>query len=254
MPTLRFLGQDPQARNPASQKPRLDLRPASDKAEVENGELVKVFWPCDAAPAKFGPLGAPFAFARLREAGIEQGIIFKMRHAPRRTSWKRKSTAQLETELTQPYLVQIAGPPGTTRDFYEDVRKLMATKRQNWAGLPHPRKLTLLKVTDWVVHKEMPAVASAGSASATGKESIADDIADDTDEGEPPCDEDLVLKKMENLLTGGRWVSPMEVAVEEDDVLYPNQSVEQDEEAHWEYHLMLKEAVRRLEAFQMHAA
>jgi hypothetical protein len=199
-------------------------------------------------------MGAPFAFARLREAGIEQGIIFKMRHAPRKNARKRKTPAELETELTQPYLVQIAGPPGTTRDFYEDVRKIMATKRQKWAGLPHPRKLTLLQVTDWDVHKDMPAVASAGSASATGKEDIADDIADDTDEGEPPCDEELVLKKMENLPTGGRWVSPMEVAVEEDEVLYPNQSVEQHDEFHWEYHLLLQEACRLLEDFQMHAA
>ena len=150
--------------------------------------------------------------------------------------------------------MQIAGPLGTTRDFYEDVRKLMATKRQNWAGLPHPRKLTLLKVTDWVVHKEMPAVGSAGSATATGKESIADDIADDTDEGEPPCDEDLVFKKMENLSTGGRLVSPMEVAVEEDDVQYPNQSAERDDPAHWEFHILLDEAVRLLEVFRMHGA
>ena len=130
----------------------------------------------------------------------------------------------------------------------------MATKRQSWAGLPHPRKLTVLTVTDWVVQKEMPAVGSAGSATGTWNESIADDIADDTDEGEPPCDEDLVFNTMENLSTGGRLVSPMEVPVAEDDVQYPNQSAERDEEAHWEFHLLLDEAVRLLEVFRMHGA
>lgn len=254
MPELQWLGEDRVAREPAHQKPRLDVRPVSNKAEVENGELVKVFWPCDAAPAKFGPVGTSCSFPKLREEGNKQGIIFKMRHAPRRTSTNKKTPAQLETDLTQPYLVQIAGPLGTTRDFYEDVRKLMATRRQSWAGLPHPRKLTVLTVTDWVVQKEMPAVGSAGSATATGKESIADDIADDTDEGEPPCDEGLVLKKMGNLSTGGRLVSPMEVPVAEDDVQYPNQSAERDDPAHWEFHLLLDEADRLLEVFRMHGA
>ena len=254
MPELDWLGEDRRAWEPAQQKPRLDNRPASEAAEVENGELVKVFWPCDAAPAKFGPRGTSCSFPKLRDEGNKQGIIFKMRHAPRRTSTDKKTSAQLETELTQPYLVQIAGPPGTIREFYADVRKLMATKRQSWAGLPHPRKLTVLTVTDWVVQKEMPAVGSAGSATATGSESIADDIADDTDEGEPPCDEDLVFNRMENLSTGGRLVSPMEVPVAEDDVQYPNQSAERDEEAHWEFHLLLDEAVRLLEVFRMHGA
>ena len=254
MPRLQWLGGDRAAREPAAQKPRLDMRPTATKAEVENGELVKVWWPCDAAPAQFGPVGTARSFARLKEEGDKQGIIFKMRHAPRRGSINTKTPAQLETDLTQPYLVQIAGPLGTTRDFYEDVRKLMATKRQNWAGLPHPRKLTVLTVTGWVVQKEMPAVGSAGSATATGKEYIADDIADDTDEGEPPCDEDLVFNTMENLSTGGRLVSPMEVPVAEDDVQYPNQSAERDDPAHWEFQILLDEAVRLLEVFRMHGA
>ena len=254
MPALQWLGGDRAAREPAAQKPRLDIRPKLDKAVVENGELVKVWWPCDAAPAQFGPVGTARSFARLKEEGDKQGIIFKMRHAPRRGSSNTKTPAQLETTLTAPYLVQVAGPLGTTRDFYEDVRKLMATRRQSWAGLPHPRKLTVLTVTDWVVQKEMPAVGSAGSATGTWNESIADDIADDTDEGEPPCDEDLVFKRMENLSTGGRLVSPMEVPVAEDDVQYPNQSAERDEEAHWEFHLLLDEAVRLLEVFRMHGA
>jgi hypothetical protein len=59
---------------------------------------------------------------------------------------------------------------------------------------------------------------------------------------------------MENLSTGGRLVSPMEVPVAEDDVQYPNQSAERDEEAHWEFHLLLDEAVRLLEVFRMHGA
>jgi hypothetical protein len=95
----------------------------------------------------------------------------------------------------------------------------------------------------------MPAVDSAGSATATGKESFADEIADDTDEGEPPCDEGLVLKKMGKLSTGGRLVSPMEVPVAEVEVQYPNQSAERDDPAHWEFQLLLGEADRLLKVF-----
>ena len=90
MPKLSWLGDDRRAWEPAQQKPRLDSRPASEAAEIENGELVKVFWPCDAAPAKFGPVGASRSFPKLREEGNKQGIIFKMRHAPRRTSTDKK--------------------------------------------------------------------------------------------------------------------------------------------------------------------
>ena len=104
-------------------------------------------------------------------------------------------------------------------------------------------------MTDWVVQQEMPAVDSAGSATATGKESFADEIADDTDEGEPPCDEGLVFKKMGKLSTGGRLVSPMEVPVAEVDVQYPNQSAERDDPAHWEFQLLLGEADRLLKVF-----
>ena len=249
MPTLQWLSGDLQAREPAAQKPRLDRRPTLPKAEIENGELVKVFWPCDCAPALFGPVGAARSFARLREEGEKQGIIFKMRHAPRRGSINKKTPAQLETTLTGPYLVQVAGPLGTTRDFYEDVRKLMATRRQSWAGLPHPRKLTVLTVTDSVVQWEMHAVGSAGSATATGNDSFVDKIADDTDEGEPPCDEGLVLKKMGNLSTGGRLVSPMEAPVAEVFVQYPNQSAELDDPAHWDFQVLLGEADRLLQVF-----
>jgi hypothetical protein len=59
---------------------------------------------------------------------------------------------------------------------------------------------------------------------------------------------------MENLSTGGRLVSPMEVPVAEDDVQYPNQSAERDDPAHWKFHLLLAEAVRLLEVFRMHGA
>ena len=92
MPRLQWLGGDRAAREPAAQKPRLDMRPTVTKAEVENGELVKVFWPCDAAPAQFGPVGTARSFARLKEEGDKQGIIFKMRHAPKKRLHQHENT------------------------------------------------------------------------------------------------------------------------------------------------------------------
>ena len=167
-----------------------------------------------------------------------------MRHTPRRTSINKKGPAQLESTLKVPYLVQVAGPLGTTREFYEDVRKIMATRRQSWAGLLHPRKLTDLTVTDWCVQKEMPAAGSACSAVATGQQTPADEPADDTDEGEPPCDEDLVFKKMGSLSTGGRLEGPSEVPLAEVDVHFPNHSAEYDSPAYLEFQLLLCEADR----------
>ena len=93
----------------------------------------------------------------------------------------------------------------------------------------------------------MPAVGSACSAIATGQQTIADEPADDTDEGEPPCDEDLVFKKMGNLSTGRRLEIPSEVPLAEDDVQFPCQSSERDSPAYWDFHLLLGEARRLFE-------
>ena len=123
----------------------------------------------------------------------------------------------------------------------------MATRRQSWAGLLHPRKLTVLTVKDWRVQKEMPAVGSACSAIATGQQTRADEPADDTDEGEPPRGEDLVFKKMGNLSTGRRLESPSEVPQAEDVVQFPCQSAESNREAYWDFHLLLGEARRLFE-------
>ena len=243
MPTLQWMGEDREPREPSAHKPRLETRPTKPRAMVENGELVKVWWPFDASPDKFGPLGAARSFARLKEEGANQGIIFKMRHTPGRNTNNQKDPAQLDTTLKNPYLLQVAGPMGTTREFYEDVRKIMATRRQSWAGLLHPRKLTVLTVIDWCVQKEMPAVGSACSAIATGQQLFADEPADDTDEGEPPCDEDLVFKTMDNFSTGKRPESPSEVPLPECvPVQFPSQTSQRDSPEYWDFHLLLGEA------------
>ena len=248
MPALQWMGEDCEQREPAAQKPRLEKRSTNPAAGVEEGELVLVWWPADASPDKFGPLGAARSFARLKEEGANQGILFKMRHTPGRNTKNQKDPAQLDSTLKNPYLLQVAGPMGTTREFYEDVRKIMATRRQSWAGLLHPRKLTLLTVKDWHVQNEMPAEGSACSAIATGQQTQPDEPADDTDEGEPPCDDDLVFKKMENLFTGRRPESPSEVPLTECvPVQFPSQSAERDDPAYWDFHLLLGEARRLFE-------
>ena len=244
MPALLWMGEDCEQREPAAQKPRLETRPKNPSVMVENGEILKVWWPADASPDKFGPLGAVRSFARLMEEAENLGILFKMRHNAGRNTKNMKDPAPGDSTLKHPYLLQVAGPQGTTREFYEDVRKIMATRRQNWAGLLHPRKVTVIPVIDWCVHKEMPAVGSACSAIATGQQSFADEPADDTDEGEPPCDEDLVFKKMGSLSTGGRLEGPSEVPLAEVDVDFPNQSAEYDSPAYVEFQLLLREAHR----------
>ena len=243
MPPLQWMDDDREQWEPAAQKPRLERRPTNPPGGVENGELLKVWWPADASPSIFGPLGAALSFARLKEEGERQGIHFKMRHNPGRNPKEKKGSAQLDSTSKNPYLLQVSGPLGTTREFYEDVRKIMATRRQSWAGLLHPRKLTLLTVKDWHVQNEMPAEGSACSAIATGQQTQPDEPADDTDEGEPPCDDDLVFKKMENLFTGRRPESPSEVPLPECvPVQFPSQSAERDDPAYWDFHLLLGEA------------
>ena len=106
------------------------------------------------------------------------------------------------------YLVQVAGPLGTTREFYDDIRKLMACKRKSWAGLLHPRKVTVHFVHNSIVQEEMPSAASASSATASGDQEPGDEAADDTDEGEPPCEADLFFMKLQNVATGKRLETP----------------------------------------------
>ncbi len=90
----------------------------------------------------------------------------------------------------------------------------------------------------------MPAAGSASSAIATGEQELADEPADDTDEGEPPCDEDLVFKKMENLPTGRPLKGSSEGPMAEDVEQLPCQGSESNREAHVDFHILLGDARR----------
>ena len=169
------------------------------------------------------------------------GMIFKMRHGKSR---KKTTTScpELPSPSTGDYFVQLAGPLGTTREFDEDIRKIMACRRKSWAGLLHPRKVTVHLVSNSRVQEEMPSAGSTSSATATGRPEPCDEAADDTDEGEPPCDATLSFLKVTNLPTGKRLDTPKQDIPRKHDVDFPCQGAEHDQETAKAFHTFLDAA------------
>ena len=166
----------------------------------------------------------------------------------------RKAPNKQPSTSMPDYLVQVAGPLGTTREFYDDIRKLMACKRKSWAGLLHPRKVTVYFVHNSIVQEEMPSAGSASSATATGDQEPGDEAADDTDEGEPPCEADLFFMKLQNLPTGRRLETPNEGTQVDHVVQFPCQGPEHNSEAHKNFHRLLDDARDHLQVVSMHDA
>ena len=250
LPTPQWIGDTHLPEGRPAQRPRLDQRNTNEANTIDEGELLRVRWPGDAAPENFGPPQSVHCFTRLQEEAKSLGMLFKMRHGR-----SRRSTSSSRSELPSPntgdYFVQLAGPLGTTREFYEDIRKIMACRRKSWAGLLHPRKVTVRMVIDRRVQEDMIATGSTAAASVTSQMDACDDAGDDTDEGEPPSDSSLSFLKVTQLPTGKRLDISKKDIQKTQSVEFPCQGAEHDKETAKAFHILLDSAREYLEACMM---
>ena len=91
------------------------------------------------------------------------GIHLKMRGA-RPVKRGRQDNSNQQSPQGCQYL-SIAGPLGTTRDFYEELRTIMACKRQSWKGLRPPRKVRVHLIHQSVVLRDEKMTSAEASAS-----------------------------------------------------------------------------------------
>lgn len=197
---------------------------------LEEGEILRTYWPHDAGPEAFGPTFTEHSFGHLQEEAGVLDIRFKMKS---RSSVKRKRQSDRQVPavaVQQPYLLQLIGPVGSTRSFYAQIREIMACKRKSWKGLRHPRKVDVNILSEAGVGETLASTSSASAADDPTRAAPGED-PDDSDDADPPTEDHLRHLRLSALSPGEREPAPDD-SVRGDryvETTFPNQGGDIDE-------------------------
>ena len=215
---------------PQGHRPHLQERSPPEQRLIEEGEVLRVCWPADASIQKFGAPFTKHCWTDLVKEATKMGIHLKMRGA-RPVKRGRQDNSNQQSPQGLNYL-SIAGPLGTTRDFYEELRTIMACKRQNWKGLRPPRKVRIHLIHQSVVRRDKKMTSAEASASLSNTSEKFEEADDDTDDGEPPREAGLQFVRLAASAAGDELaILRGEVDTEQKpDLHFPSQLWDIDEE------------------------
>ena len=186
---------------PASRR-RVNATVHSELFTICEGEVLKVNWPDDACISRFGIPFTKDCFKNLQGEAMNTGISFKVRSARPLKKKNHQDTDHLPHTICSQYLC-LVGPPGTTRNFYDKIRRVVAYQRESWKGLLHPRKVKVRLVHKSLLN-DVHNILSHTWAAAAGTEDQYDEEADDTDDEEPPLALESRYAMLAALSTGKR--------------------------------------------------
>ena len=214
---------------PQAHRPHLEERSPPEPRFIEEGEVLRVCWPADATIQKFGAPFTKHCWNDLVKEATKMGIHLKMRGA-RPVKRGRQDNSNQQSPQGCQYL-SIAGPLGTTRDFYEELRTIMACKRQSWKGLRPPRKVRVHLIHQSVVLRDEKMTSAEASASFSNTSEKYEEADDDTDDGEPPREAGLQFVRLAASAAGDELaILRREVDTEQKpDLHFPSQVWDMDE-------------------------
>jgi len=238
---------------PQAHRPRLEDRLQPRQQTIAEGEVLRVCWPADASIDMFGAPHTKHCWADLVKEATKLDMLLKMR-GPRAVKKRQRENTGHPSQKSGGNNLSIAGPRGTTRDFYAELRTIMACKRQSWTGLRPPRKVTVYLIQDSIMQGEVPLTSAAASGSAAGRSEEFQDGADDTDDGEPPCEEGLQFIKLAALAAGHELAVPTKEIVNEQQPgsHFQSQDAQMDPETAQSFRQLIVVARHHLEVVVLH--